>query len=529
VRGVLHSDASSVIAGMRDLPFRWMDDVAAVGARRRLRGLWRSALALAVPLVLVGGSPAPGGAQAEDGPVYIVDVSGTIDLGLAPYLERVLGDAEEAGAPAVLVEIDTPGGRLDAVLQMRDALLDSPVRTVALVESTAFSAGALVAIACVEIHMRPGAVMGAATPVVGGTGEVADEKTISAVRSTFEATAEERGRDPQVAEAMVDPEVEVEGLVERGQLLTLTTSEAVDVGYAEGVVADRAALLAELGLDAREQVETSPSLAEQLVRLITGPVVASLLLTVGMLALIADLLSGGLGLGVVVGIGLLTLFFWGHMLAGLTGWEDVALVVLGLVLIAVEVFILPGFGVPGILGLVTLLGGAFLAMVYRDFDFVTNDDLVRAAVTVGVTFVAIVVGLFAALALLSRRRPREGLILHARLGVGEPALERAPSGWLRWFDATARLPSDRTTVEQGGEDAAAGAASGTPSGPTDGQERSLLGAIGTALSDLRPSGVADIDGERVDVVTVGDYVRRGERIEVVRDDRYRRVVRRREP
>jgi membrane-bound serine protease (ClpP class) len=495
--------------------------------------LWRAALALAVPAVVLSAAPAPGAAQAGDGPVYVVDVSGTIDLGLAPYLERVLDDAGDAGASAVIVEIDTPGGRLDAVLQMRDTLLDSPVRTVALVDSTAFSAGALVALACEEIHMTPGAVMGAATPVEGGTGEVADEKTVSAVRSTFAATAEERGRDPQVAEAMVDPDVAIDGLVERGQLLTLTASQATDVGYADSLVADRAALLADLGLADREVVETSPSLAERLARVITGPVVASLLLTVGMLALVADLLSGGIGVGVVAGLGLLGLFFWGHMLAGLTGWEDIALVVLGLALIAVEVFVIPGFGVAGILGLVALLGGAFLAMINRDFDFVTNDDLERAAVTVGVTFVMIVVGLFGLLAVLSRRRPGGGLVLGARLGVGEPAIERPPSGWLRWFDATARLPADRAAapVDERGAPGPRDAPSGVPPrpvdqlGPVDG-ERSLVGATGTALSDLRPSGVADIGGERVDVVTLGDYVRRGERVEVIRDDRYRRVVRR---
>lgn len=494
------------------------------------------ALALAAALAVLGGAPAPGAAQADDGPVYIVDISGTIDLGLAPYLERVLGDAEDAGAAAVLVEIDTPGGRLDAVLEMRDALLDSPVRTVAFVDPTAFSAGALVAIACTEIHMTPAGVMGAATPVQGGTGEVADEKTISAVRSTFEATAEQRGRDPQVAGAMVDPDVVVDGLVERGELLTLTTTQAVEFGYADGVASDRAALLSELGLTSSEQVDTSPSLAERLVRLITAPVVASLLLTVGMLALIADLLSGGVGIGVAAGLGLLALFFWGHMLAGLTGWEDVALVVLGLALIAVEVFVVPGFGVPGVLGLVTLLGGAFLAMINRDLDLVTNDDLVRAAVTVGATFVAIVVGLFALLALVSRRSSRSGLILHARLGVGEPAIERAPGGWLRWFGATGRLPADRATAGSRDDEGTAPAAdttgatktagsAGAPPTETD-RAPTLVGATGTALSDLRPSGVADIAGVRINVVTLGDYVRRGERIEVIRDDRYRRVVRR---
>ncbi|HEX6236167.1 MAG TPA: hypothetical protein VFZ68_03185 [Acidimicrobiales bacterium] len=512
-----------------------MENGAAVGARRRFRTLRWLVLGLLLPLALVGGRPAPGAAQ-DEGPVYIVDISGTIDLGLAPYLERVLGDAEDAGASAVLVEIDTPGGRLDAVLQMRDALLDSAVRTVALVDSTAFSAGALVAISCAEIHMTPGAVMGAATPVEGGTGEVADEKTVSAVRSTFAATAEERGRDPQVAAAMVDPDVEVEGLVERGQLLTLTTSQALDVGYAESTVADRAALLDDLGLGGREQVETDPSLAERLVRILTSPVVASLLLTVGMLALIADVLSGGVGVGVVAGLGLLAVFFWGHMLAGLSGWEDAALVVLGLVLIAVEVLVVPGFGVPGIMGLMALLGGAFLAMINRDLDFVTNDDLVRAGVTVGVTFVAIVVGLFAVVALVTRRSSRDGLVLRARLGSGEPVTARASSGWLRWFGGTGRLPSDRASAERepaadraGAEEPERPASDAAPSVPAGGGERSLLGATGTALSDLRPSGVADIQGERVDVVTEGDYVRRGEAIEVIRDDRYRRVVRRKRP
>jgi membrane-bound serine protease (ClpP class) len=300
----------------------------------------------------------------------------------------------------------------------------------------------------------------------------------------------------------------VEGLIESGRLLTLTVSQAVEVGYADGVVADRTALLAELGLTDRELVSTSPSLAEELVRIITNPVVASLLLIVGMLVLIGDLLSGGLGVGVIAGIGLLGLFFWGHMLAGLAGWEDLTLVLVGLMLIAVEVFVVPGFGVPGILGLMALLGGAFLAMIYRDFDFVTNDDLVRAAITVGLTLVIVVLGLVFVLTALSRRGAPGGLVLQARLGSGELVTNRAGGGWLRWFGGPGR---------------------DVPPEPVAEAEQSLVGAIGTALSDLRPSGVAEIDGQRVDVVTTGEYLRSGERIEVIRDERYRRVVRRHHP
>ena len=505
-----------------------MEGFAAIPSRRFLRLVWQVLLAASVTLVVLGqpaGSAAQGDAAGSDR-VYIIDISGTIDLGLAPYLERVLDDAVADDAAAVVVRIDTPGGRLDAVLQMRDSLINSPVRTVAFVDSTAFSAGALVALACEEIHMTPGAVMGAATPVVGGSGEVADEKTISAVRSTFEATAEVRGRNPRVAGAMVDPEVDIDGLIEQGRLLTLTAAQAVEVGYADGVVATRAALLDEFGLAGVEQIETSPSPAERLVRILTNPVLTSLLLTVGVLALIADLASGGIGVGVVVGIGLLGVFFWGHMLAGLAGWEDAALVALGVVLIAVEVLVIPGFGVAGILGLASLLGGALLAMIYRDLDFVTNADLVRAAFSVSVTFLMVIVGTAIVLPALSRGGGRGGLVLQARLGVGAPVTERAQGGWMRWFDGGARVPQDG---EAGGQPAAmiTPRTAAGPTRPDPEPRRSLLGATGTALSDLRPSGIAEIEGRRVDVVTSGEYLPRGETIEVISDEGYRRVVRRR--
>ena len=501
----------------------------AIPSCRLLRGVWVVLFGAAVLLTVLGQTDrsAAQGDPGGLGPVYVVDISGTIDLGLAPYLDRVLGEAADADASAVVVRIDTPGGRLDAVLQMRDSLLDTPLRTVAFVDSTAFSAGALVALACEEIAMTPGAAMGAATPVVGGTGEVADEKTVSAVRATFEATAEARGRDPQVAAAMVDPEVEVDGLIERGRLLTLTVAQAVEVGYADAVVTSQAALLAELGLTGAEQVAPSPSLAERLVRILTNPVLSSLLLTVGVLALIADLVSGGVGLGVVIGISLLGVFFWGHMVAGLAGWEDVALVALGLLLIAVEVFVVPGFGVPGILGLGLLLAGAFLAMINRNFDFVTNADLVRAALTVSATFLVVVVGLAMLLTVLSRRGARSGLVLQDRVGVTSPVTERAQRGWGRWFDGGARLrhegiAGDHRPIPDDAREAPDGGAR-----PFAEPRRSLLGATGIALTDLRPSGIADIDGVRVDVVTSGEYLPRGETIEVTSDEGYRRVVRRR--
>lgn len=329
------------------------------------------------------------GQNAEQ--VYVVSVSGVIDLGLAPYMERALNLAAEAGAVGVIVEIDTPGGRLDAVIQMRDSLLNAKVPTVAFINTTAFSAGALVAIASERIFMAPGSVIGAATPVIGGTGEVADEKTVSAVRGLFKSTAERFGRDPVVAAAMVDVAVEIPGLVAADELLTLTVNEAVDVGYTEGVVADRAELLRVLGWDAAEVLEVSESLAESLVRFITGSVLAGVLLLLGFVLIIGDFVTEGFGLLAVLGVIVLGVYFYGHLLAGLAGWEDVALVVLGIALVAVELFVLPGFGIAGIAGFLAITAGAFLSMTTRNWEFATADELWGSGVRVTLTMTAAVV------------------------------------------------------------------------------------------------------------------------------------------
>ena len=163
--------------------------------------------------------------------VYRVPVTGVIELGLAPYIERNVSEAAAAGASAIVLDIDTPGGRVDAAERIADALSDSEVPVYSLVNRRAFSAGALIALSTSRIYMRPGSVIGAATPV-DGSGKKAPEKIVSAMRSEMRALAEAQGLDPTVAAAMVDEDVEIEGVVESGKLLTLTTSEAVALDYA---------------------------------------------------------------------------------------------------------------------------------------------------------------------------------------------------------------------------------------------------------------------------------------------------------
>lgn len=474
----------------------------------------------ALLLVLLGGwSLTVGAVHAQEdgaGGVHVVDISGEIDLGIAPYLARSIEEADGAGAAAVLVEIDTPGGRLDAVIQMRDTLLASSVPTIAYIDRTALSAGALIALASETVYVAPGSSVGAATPV-DGTGQPTDEKIVSAVRSLFRATAEERGRDPAVAAAMVDPDLEVEGVSAAGELLTLTDREALDVGFADASASTRTDLLEQEGLADRDVVETAPSPAERVVRFLTNPVLGSLLFTVGILMILGELLAGGVGIATATGGGLLGVFFYGHLLAGLTGWEDAILVLVGIALVLVELFVIPGFGVAGVLGAAALLGGGFLAMTGRDWDFVSGGQIVATAGTLLLTFVLLSIAMVVTLSSMSRRaRGAEGPRGSAASvpPVGGSGRRR---GWLRWFGDGDVLESDDDVAAPAPDDEQGAGGDRPPA-----QE----GEVGEALSDLRPAGVASFSGHRVDVVTEGDYIAAGQMVEVIRAERYRRVVKR---
>src|SRR5918996_736596 len=165
--------------------------------------------------------------------VYVAPVEGIIDLGLAPFVQRVLDEAADAGAAAVILDINTFGGRVDAAVVIRDALLNARVKTVAFINKRAISAGALISLAAETIVIGDGGTIGAATPVQmgqpGGAPQPVEEKTVSYVRKEFRATAEARKRPPLIAEAMVDADVEIPGLIEKGKLLTLTTDEALSI------------------------------------------------------------------------------------------------------------------------------------------------------------------------------------------------------------------------------------------------------------------------------------------------------------
>jgi membrane-bound serine protease (ClpP class) len=415
---------------------------------------------------------------AQTPTVYRLPVSGTVENGLAPFVARGLREAQAAGAAAAYLDIDTPGGRIDAAERISDAVRASSIPVYAFVNPRAFSAGALIALSASRIYMRPGAVLGAATPV-DGQGTRASEKLVSAMRGEFRALAEERGLDPRIAEAMVDEGPEIPGVLAAGRLLTLSTGEAVKLGYAKASVAGQADLLREIGLPGAHVVTVDPNWAELVVRFVTNPLVSPLLLSLGLLGLILEIKHGAFGLGGLLSLASLGLFFGSSFILGLAGWEEVLLLGLGLVALLVEVFIIPGFGVAGILALVSFAAAIVLAMIGGS---PTTGDFAQAFAVLGASLVITVAVAYAWLRHLPNSGRFSGLFLRHSAERSEGYVSALPRA-------------------------------------------DLVGQDGVAVTDLRPAGLAQIGAERVDVVTEGEYVSQGTPVRVMRSEGYRHVVR----
>jgi membrane-bound serine protease (ClpP class) len=408
--------------------------------------------------------------------VYLVPVTGVVEMGLAPFITRSLAEAADAGARAVVLDVDTPGGRVDAAEQIADAIGDSEVPVYTYVNRRALSAGALIALATDGIFMRPASTIGAATPITGD-GATASEKIVSAMRSTFRALAEARDLDPRIAEAMVDESIAIPGVIEAGKLLTLSTDEAVRLGYAAAVT-DFDGLLAELDLAGATIVQTRTNWAERVVRFLTNPLVAPFLLSLGFLGLLIEIKTPAFGLAGLAGLSSLGLFFGSHFIIGLAGWEVALLLGVGVILLLVELLVFPGFGVAGILGGLAILVSVFLSLVGSIPD---SGDILIALWILG--FSAALVGF---------------------------------TGW----QLIRRLPEDRrgkNLLHQGSLTRELGYSSAV-------SRSDLVGLDGITVTDLRPAGTISVGDERIDAVSEGPWVPAGTPVRIVRAEGYRHVV-----
>jgi membrane-bound serine protease (ClpP class) len=390
------------------------------------------------------------------GKTYLIPIQGEIDPALAVFVEQALARAEREGASGVAFLIDTPGGRVDAAIRISDRILQTPLPTLAVVQN-AFSAGALIALSCRQVAMLPGSEIGAALPVVAlplQEPKAADQKVISALKGKFRAVAEARGRPTELAEAMVDPAVEVPGLSAKGEPLTLSAEKAVELKVADFRAGNLPEALRQAGFSLEtERLEPGPRV--QVARFLTSSAVAGLLLALGLLLLLLELFTPGFGVMGALGLAFLALYFAGGWLAGLSGAFELVLFFLGVALLLAEAFLFPGFGIAGALGV-----GAILASVY--FTFGEN-----ALLVIAIAVIALGLGLLFVFRFLPRTRPARALVLES--AISEHA----------------------------------------------GPQEVEVGSVGTAITDLRPGGVARFGGKRVDVVANRGFIPKGTAVRVV--------------
>lgn len=393
--------------------------------------------------------------------VHVIPIEGDIDLGLVPYLDRSLGSAQDEGALAVILDINTFGGRVDGATQLKDLIFAAPLPTAAFVHNRAWSAGALITLAADHIIMAPGSSIGAAEPRIGD--EPADEKTVSALREEFAATAEATGRDARLAAAMVDADIAIPDVISSGKLLSLSAQQALELGLADVILTNHQEIIDYLGYPQAELIFFAPTTAEKISRFVTNPLVSPLLLTIGFTGLVIELYTAGWGISGTIGLLSLGLYFGGHLVAGLAGWWVVGLFLAGVFLLLLELLVIPGFGVVGISGIIAILSSILLA----------TGDLVRA-----ITYLVVALGATVLLIVFLWRYITK------------------THRW-RWLILGDRLDREHGYVA-----------------PRD--LRSLTGKEGIALTPLRPAGTAEIEGERQDVISEGTFISVGTKIRVIR-------------
>lgn len=417
----------------------------------------RKIFLIIIALLITFSLIAPNAYVNETDEVYLVSIKGTIDLGLSSYVHRALEEAVLSKAKAVILEIDTFGGRVDAAIQIRDKIMSLNIPSVAYVKNRAWSAGALIALSAKYILMAKSASIGAAEP------QPADEKTVSALRAEFTSTAQSRGRPENLAAAMVDKDIEIENVIEKDKILTLNAEQAIKLNIADNIVLNNEEILNFLNLRDAKIVHINPNWAENISRFVTNPIVSPLLLSIGFLGLIIEFWTLGWGIAGSMGLISLSLFFGGHIIAGLAGFETIILFAIGLLLLLAEVFLIPGFGLAGIGGAAAILASIFL----------TFGNMVQATYSILIALGLSIAGFF----LLIRFIP-------------------STRAWRKFVLSTEQKKELGYTV--GTKDL-----------------KRLTGKEGIAITPLRPSGIVEVNGKKLNALTLGEYVDSNTKIKII--------------
>ncbi|MGA8533653.1 MAG: NfeD family protein [Candidatus Tumulicola sp.] len=394
--------------------------------------------------------------SAAASPVVVIPIEGTVDDGMAHLVERSVELANREKAAAVVLDVNSPGGLVEAAFRIRDALFSAQEPVIAYVGRRAYSAAALITLSANRIVMAPGASIGAAEPIPYS------EKMVSALRGEFESTALRNHRSAAVAGAMVDKNVDLPQYKRTGTILTLNTEDAARARVADATATSLDAALAQSHLEDAPRSTQAYTWGEELARFATSPQVSALLLTLGILGLMIEMQTLH-GIAGVIGVAALGIFFGTHIYAGFSNGLVLVLAVVGILGILWELHVVPGHVVPGILGAICLLLAVLFAFGLP-FFFVAIETIATAIVLSVICFT-----------IAARSLPENAWAHRLALGAAQ------------------------------GTDYVASA-----------DYTGLYGRTGTAASYLRPAGIAAIDGRRVDVLTEGEFIPQGTPIRVVR-------------
>ena len=323
-------------------------------------------------------------AEPEKKKILLGEIKTNIDPRTNRYTKLLLDEGEKDDYDIIIIEMDTYGGAVNDADDIRTRILDYKKPIYVWINKDAASAGALISIACDSIYMSSGASIGAAT-VVTGDGEQAPDKYQSYMRSIMRSTAEAKGRDPKIAEGMVDEDLQVDSVSQEGKVITFSTSEAIQYGFCDAELNSVEEILKRQNINEYEISNFQLSSSENIISLFLNPFVSGILLLLIFGGLYFELQTPGVGFPIIASITALLLYLIPYYLNGVAENWEIVLLFLGIILIAVEVFVIPGFGVFGILGLFTSIGSLILIMLNNDlfdFTFVVSGDIVSASLAV---------------------------------------------------------------------------------------------------------------------------------------------------
>lgn len=401
---------------------------------------------------------------------------------IAPPVVRMTNkafeEADSLNADFIFIHMNTYGGMVESADSIRTKVMQSAIPVIVFIDNNAASAGALISIAADRIYMRPGGNIGAAT-VVDQTGEEVPDKFQSYMRSIMRSTAEAKNRDPDIAQAMVDPSIEIDNITEEGKVLTFTSSEAMRWGFSEGVAENTEQVLKIAGIKNYQIVKQELTFTDRFINLMISPFISGILIMLIMAGLYFELQTPGIGLPILVSIIAAVLYFAPLYVEGIAANWEIALFLVGVILIGIELFAIPGFGFTGILGLLMVISGLAFAMIDSngfDFSGVPAQDILKA-------FLIVIIAFF--LSLASSFYLSQKLFSSSRFG--ELALN---------------------TVQE----KSSGYTSVNPA------MTSLIGKTGLTTTMLRPSGKIEIDDDDdiYDATALTGFIDKGERVKVVK-------------